>query len=184
MRLSNGRVVTWYELAIGGRVTVCDSRAEAFEIIKAGAIGAPAATGRDTMRTITAAAVILATAACAEPAPTPTYVTRSQPDAVAKWQAPAPVVSQEWALLDEVSTSAAPIAAQSAACGLWDVTYWQAKVMRAAVHLEQTNGDALAFSKRFQQGMREEIDRQLVNQDIQCGFLQVMGLEYLVISTG
>jgi hypothetical protein len=34
MRLSNGRAVSWYELAIGGRVTVCDCPREAYEIIR------------------------------------------------------------------------------------------------------------------------------------------------------
>jgi hypothetical protein len=36
VRLSNGRTVTFYELSLGGRVTVCDCPAEAFEIVRRG----------------------------------------------------------------------------------------------------------------------------------------------------
>lgn len=36
MRLSDGHTVSFYEAAIGGRVTPCDSRADAFAIIRNG----------------------------------------------------------------------------------------------------------------------------------------------------
>jgi hypothetical protein len=35
MRLDNGHVVRFHEVAIGGSVTICDSRADAFEVIRA-----------------------------------------------------------------------------------------------------------------------------------------------------
>ena len=36
MRLDNGRALSWYEVAIGGHVATCDSRADAFEFIRNG----------------------------------------------------------------------------------------------------------------------------------------------------
>lgn len=36
MRLDNGRAVTFYEVALGGSVSICDSRADAFETIRNG----------------------------------------------------------------------------------------------------------------------------------------------------
>jgi hypothetical protein len=35
MRLDNGHVVRFHEVAIGGSVMICDSRADAFEVIRA-----------------------------------------------------------------------------------------------------------------------------------------------------
>jgi hypothetical protein len=34
MRLDNGHAVRFHEVAIGGSVTICDSRADAFEVIR------------------------------------------------------------------------------------------------------------------------------------------------------